>query len=88
MAPKTDACSRALSSAVVAQIIRNGGGRVTADVLRSLLVTQDILQCNTIMVIHHNDCGAQVRAPRLRHRRLFGWQLCRAMSWREILSRY
>ena len=48
-------------TACSAQIIRNGGGRVTTDVLRSLLVTQDILHCNTIMVIHHTDCGAQAR---------------------------
>lgn len=42
-----------------AEIIRNGGGRVTADVLRSLVITQDLLGCNTILVIHHNDCGGQ-----------------------------
>ena len=54
------------------QIIRNGGGRVTSDVLRSLLVTQNILECNTILVIHHNDCGAQARSP-LCVQRLLGY---------------
>jgi len=37
-----------------------------------LLVTQNILECNTILVIHHNDCGAQARSP-LRIRRLLRW---------------
>ncbi|KAI7841095.1 hypothetical protein COHA_005321 [Chlorella ohadii] len=41
-----------------AEVIRNGGGRVTEDVIRSLIVCQDVLSCNTIFVIHHTDCGA------------------------------
>jgi carbonic anhydrase len=40
-------------------MIRNAGGRVTPDVLRSLAVCQDLLGCNTILVIHHTDCGGQ-----------------------------
>ncbi|KAL4439190.1 hypothetical protein ABPG77_004092 [Micractinium sp. CCAP 211/92] len=41
-----------------AEVIRNGGGRVTEDVIRSMIVCQDVLSCNTILVIHHTDCGA------------------------------
>ncbi|KAL4428486.1 hypothetical protein ABPG75_002575 [Micractinium tetrahymenae] len=41
-----------------AEVIRNGGGRVTEDVIRSMIVCQDVLDCNTILVIHHTDCGA------------------------------
>ena len=62
-----------LTSAHESQIIRNGGGRVTTDVLRSLLITQDLLECNTILVIHHNDCGAQARTPRFCVARLPVW---------------
>ncbi|KAK9805093.1 hypothetical protein WJX73_004862 [Symbiochloris irregularis] len=40
-----------------AEIIRNAGGRVTEDVVRSLTVAQEILKTRTIFVIHHTDCG-------------------------------
>lgn len=36
-----------------AEIIRNAGGRVTADVIRSLLVAQELLGCDTVIVMHH-----------------------------------
>jgi carbonic anhydrase len=39
-----------------AHIIRNAGGR-TAEALRSLIISQQLLGTRTIMVIHHTDCG-------------------------------
>eukprot|EP00877_Chromochloris_zofingiensis_P013137 jgi/Chrzof1/8077/UNPLg00122.t1 len=44
-----------------AEMIRNAGGRVTLDVVRSLLVAQEIPELSTrlVLIIHHTDCGAQ-----------------------------
>lgn len=42
-----------------AEYIRNAGGRVTDDVIRSLVVAQELLNCKTILLVHHTDCGAQ-----------------------------
>jgi carbonic anhydrase len=40
-----------------AHIIRNAGGIVTEDILRSLVVSQYLLGTEEIMVINHTDCG-------------------------------
>lgn len=40
-----------------AHVIRNAGGVVTDDVLRSLLISQRLLGTQEIMLIHHTDCG-------------------------------
>jgi carbonic anhydrase len=40
-----------------AHVIRNAGGRVTEDVLRSLVISQQLLGTSTVVVIHHTDCG-------------------------------
>jgi len=40
-----------------AHIIRNAGGLVTDDVLRSLVVSQRVLQTREILLVHHTDCG-------------------------------
>jgi carbonic anhydrase len=40
-----------------AHIIRNAGGIVTDDALRSLLVSHYLLGTQEIMVINHTDCG-------------------------------
>jgi len=53
-----------------AEVIRNAGGRVTADVLRSLVVCQDLLACDAVIVLHHTDCGGQEAARR--HQELQG----------------
>lgn len=45
-----------------AEYIRNGGGRVTDDVIRSLVLTNELLQCKLIILMHHTDCGAQAAA--------------------------
>lgn len=40
-----------------AHVIRNAGGVVTDDVIRSLAISQYLLGTREIMVIHHTDCG-------------------------------
>lgn len=41
-----------------AHIIRNAGGVVTEDVIRSLVISQRKLGTREIILIHHTDCGA------------------------------
>lgn len=40
-----------------AHVIRNAGGAVTDDVIRSLLVSQRLLGTEEIVLIHHTQCG-------------------------------
>ena len=40
-----------------AHIIRNAGGVVTEDVIRSLAISQHMLGTEEILVIQHTDCG-------------------------------
>ena len=42
-----------------AHILRNAGGRVTDDVIRSLVISEQQLGTSEIVVLHHTDCGAQ-----------------------------
>jgi carbonic anhydrase len=42
-----------------AHLIRNAGGVVTDDVIRSLTVSQRLLGTTEVMLIHHSDCGMQ-----------------------------
>ncbi|MBO0820807.1 MAG: carbonic anhydrase [Nocardiopsaceae bacterium] len=40
-----------------AHVIRNAGGVVTDDVIRSLVISQRLLGTEEIILIHHTDCG-------------------------------
>ena len=40
-----------------AHIIRNAGGVVTEDVIRSLLISQRLLGTREVILIHHTECG-------------------------------
>ena len=42
-----------------ANILRNAGGRVTDDVIRSLLVSGWLLGTRLFVVVHHTDCGLE-----------------------------
>ena len=42
-----------------AHILRNAGGRITDDMIRSLVISQQQLGTREIVVLHHTDCGAQ-----------------------------
>jgi carbonic anhydrase len=40
-----------------AHVIRNAGGAVTDDVIRSLAISQRLLGTREIVLVHHSDCG-------------------------------
>ena len=40
-----------------AHVIRNAGGRASEDAIRSLVISEQLLGTNTVVVIHHTDCG-------------------------------
>jgi carbonic anhydrase len=40
-----------------AHVIRNAGGAITDDEIRSLAISQRLLGTEEIMLIHHSDCG-------------------------------
>src|SRR4028119_2065901 len=52
-----------------AHVIRNAGGRVTEDVLRSLTLSSHVLGVDTVIVMQHTKCGlAGVTDQELRER--------------------
>ena len=42
-----------------AHVLRNAGGIITDDVIRSLAISQRLLGTREVMLIHHTDCGMQ-----------------------------
>ena len=42
-----------------AHILRNAGGVITDDVIRSLCLSQRLLGTQEIILLHHTDCGLQ-----------------------------
>ena len=42
-----------------AHVIRNAGGVVTDDVLRSLAISQHVLGTREVLLVHHTRCGLQ-----------------------------
>jgi carbonic anhydrase len=40
-----------------AHVIRNAGGVITEDVIRSLVISQRLLRTREIVLIHHTECG-------------------------------
>src|ERR1700739_963928 len=40
-----------------AHVVRNAGGVGTDDVIRSITISQRLLDTNEIILIHHTDCG-------------------------------
>ncbi|MGI8873411.1 MAG: beta-class carbonic anhydrase [Egibacteraceae bacterium] len=40
-----------------AHVIRNAGGRVSDDALRSLIISSHLLGTREYLVVHHTDCG-------------------------------
>lgn len=42
-----------------AHVIRNAGGRVTEDVLRSLALSSHVLGVDTVVVMQHTGCGLE-----------------------------
>jgi carbonic anhydrase len=46
-----------------AHIIRNAGGVITDDVIRSLCLSQRLLGTREVILLHHTDCGLQKVDP-------------------------
>ena len=42
-----------------AHVIRNAGGVITEDTLRSLTISQHVLGTRAVVLVHHTDCGLQ-----------------------------
>ena len=42
-----------------AHVIRNAGGVVTDDTIRSLTVSQHVLGTREVVLVHHTDCGLE-----------------------------
>jgi carbonic anhydrase len=42
-----------------AHVLRNAGGVITDDMIRSLAISQRLLGTREIVLIHHTDCGMQ-----------------------------
>lgn len=40
-------------------MIRNAGGRVSDDAIRSLVISHKLLGTNEWLVVHHSDCGME-----------------------------
>ena len=40
-----------------AHVIRNAGGRVSDDAIRSLVISERLLGTDEIVIIHHTECG-------------------------------
>src|SRR3954471_12416152 len=42
-----------------AHVIRNAGGVITEDTIRSLTISQHLLETREILLVHHTECGLQ-----------------------------
>lgn len=42
-----------------AHVVRNAGGRVTEDAIRSLVISHKLLGTNEWFVVHHSNCGME-----------------------------
>ncbi|MEX2420584.1 MAG: carbonic anhydrase [Actinomycetota bacterium] len=50
-----------------AHVIRNAGGVVTEDAIRSLMLSQQLLGTEEIILIHHTNCGLEGRTDEQVH---------------------
>ncbi len=57
MDARIDVCQVLGLSEGEAHIVRNAGGVVTEDAIRSLAISQRLLGTEEIILIHHTDCG-------------------------------
>ncbi|HET9050716.1 MAG TPA: carbonic anhydrase [Candidatus Dormibacteraeota bacterium] len=57
MDARLDACEVLRISDGCGHVIRNAGGIVTDDVLRSLTISQRLLGTREVAVVHHTGCG-------------------------------
>lgn len=55
-----------------AHILRNAGGRVTDDVIRSTTISSWLLGTREVLVIHHTDCGLTKFTDDVLHEKIRG----------------
>jgi carbonic anhydrase len=67
-----------------ANVLRNAGGRVTADVLRSLVLATRILGVRRVVVMHHTDCALDGQTEDSVHARVAAAGATGADSWRFL----
>lgn len=48
-----------------AHVVRNAGGRVTDDAIRSLVISHKLLGTNEWFVVHHTNCGMETFTDRV-----------------------
>jgi carbonic anhydrase len=53
-----------------AHLIRNAGGIITEDTVRSLLISKYVLGTREIMIVNHTDCGLMKATEQELHRRI------------------
>jgi carbonic anhydrase len=53
-----------------AHVIRNAGGVITDDVIRSLAISQRLLETREVILIHHTECGMLTFTDEEFHQRL------------------
>jgi carbonic anhydrase len=61
-----------------AHVLRNAGGRVTEDVLRSLTLSTQVLGVRHVVIVHHTGCGLEGATNEGLHRELA------ALTGREV----
>jgi len=67
-----------------AKIVRNGGGRVTPDVLRSLVLATSFLAVTRVAVMHHTDCALANREESEIRSGLSPTQAAHGEGWRFL----
>lgn len=67
-----------------AHVVRNAGGRVSDDALRSLVVSTQLLGTRTVLVVHHTGCGMAAEEEALR--RAIAEASGRAVGGLELLT--
>ncbi len=63
MLPAQIAAKEAPVTAIGDLVVRNAGGGVTDDVIRSLAVSQRKLGTTGVMLLHHTGCGMATSRP-------------------------
>jgi carbonic anhydrase len=68
-------------------VIRNAGGRVTDDAIRSLVISHKLLGTREWFVIHHTDCGMETFTDQVMRdllARSLDTAVLDAQGWRDI----
>jgi carbonic anhydrase len=70
-----------------AHVVRNAGGRVTEDAIRSLVISHKLLGTNEWFVIHHTNCGMETFTDEVMRgllERSLDTAVLDASGWRDV----